>query len=345
MLLIKYVLLKKEFNIPTKLFKNNFTEAYIINSKVIKKLKKEYDLDNLISNLDRNQILNGIKYLNYEQNYYKISSYINKYQINYINSIKKIEVEGAIKFSEDEVSLIPKYLNNKIKLKYFDGFDIIDIQLATFLRKKFNHMKMLSVKFVEINNMFLLIIENEPLNYYLIDFNKENILTFKYLIEIVKNGLFKDNISLNNYIYNVLFKKGIETLFSKGNSISLENNNLVFNLRDLSTEYRYFDDEASKQSIHWGIQQKNLVTILFRSTAQKDIYTQIDENKKIEELIKLYFKMIKRPELFGDNSIRFIYKAGIVDPHSSDPIKSLKINSENNIIFVDAQEDDMNLQI
>ena len=337
--LIKYVFFKKEFNIPTKLFKKNLTEAYIINSKAINKLKKAYDLNNLLLILDKNQILKGITLLNCDENYSKILRYINKYQINYINSIKKIEVEGTIKFTDDELSLKPKYLNNQINLKYFDGFDIIDIKLSTFLRYKFNYTTMFLVKFVEINNMFLLIIENEPYNYYqIIAFNSDSILSLKYLIEIVKNNLLKDNISLNNYIYNVLLKEGIEPLFYKGNPISLENNKIVFNLYDFSGENTYYDDTSSISNIHSGIQRKNLVTILFKTTSKRDIYIEVDENKNIEELIKLFFKKINKPELFGKDSIVFIYKACILDPCSKDSIKSLEINSENKIIIVDDLE-------
>ena len=334
--LIKYAFLKKELNLPTKLFQKNFSEGYIINSKAINKLKKAYDLDYLILNLDKNQILNGITLLNYDENYSKILSYINFFQINFINSIKKIEVERAIKFTENELSLKPKYLNNQIKLNYYDGFDIIDIKLATFLRKKFNHITMLLIKFVAINNMLLLIIENEPQNYYqIISFNSDKILTCKYLIQIVKNDLLHDKTSLNNYIYNVLLKNEIEPLFYKGNPISLENNNIILNLYDFSREYKYYDGESSISSTHSGIHRKNLVTILFKTTSQKDIYIEIDENKKIDELIKLYFKKINRPELFGNYSIKFIYKACILEPHSKDSIKSLKINPEDKIIIVD----------
>ena len=243
------------------------------------------------------------------------------------------------------IKIKPKNLFDYIAhLKYFDNFDIIGIQLATFLRQKYNYLQMFLVKFVEINNMFLLIIENEPQNYYqIIAYNSDNILTFKYLIDIVKIKLLKDKNSLNNFIYNALLKKGIEPLFSKGNPISLENDKIVFSLYDFTREYINFDDESSISSTYSGIQRKNLVKIIFETTAQKRKFIEIDENKNIEELIKLYFKIINKPELFLDPSIRFLCNGYMLNPHSKDLIKSF-INHKNNVnvIIVDDLEDKIN---
>ena len=68
--------------------------------------------------------MNGFTYQNFDDNYSKITNFLNETQINYINSIKLIEAQDSIKFEEKEATLDIKYLSNQIKLKYFDGFEI-----------------------------------------------------------------------------------------------------------------------------------------------------------------------------------------------------------------------------
>ena len=65
-------------------------------------------MKDLIRNLDSNKILDGINYQNFNENYPKISIFLNKYQINYIDSIKNLKIQGGIKFDEYESSLVAK---------------------------------------------------------------------------------------------------------------------------------------------------------------------------------------------------------------------------------------------
>ena len=85
---------------------------------------------------------------------------------------------------------------------------------------------------------------------------------------------------------------------------------------DLEGNYIYFDDESS--------QRNNLVTIHFEITSQIRRTVVINENKKIEELIKFYFKTLNQPELFGDPCIRFICNAKFLKHNSKYLVKSLK---------------------
>ena len=41
----------------------------------------------------------------------------------------------------------------------------------------------------------------------------------------------------------------------------------------------------------------------------------------MEELIKFYFKSIKKPELFGDKSIRFLLNSNVIEHNSKKMIK------------------------
>ena len=80
------------------------------------------------------------------------------------------------------------------------------------------------------------------------------------------------------------------------------------------------------------------MTIRF-NTSQMETTVTIDENKKIEELIKLYFKSINQPYLFGDPSIHFIYNAELLKHNSKDLVKSLKrLNGYGLVIVFDDEE-------
>ena len=174
--------------------------------------------------------MNGITYQNLDNNYLKISNFLNKSQINYINSIKNIEAQESIKFTVKETSLDIKYLSNQIKLKYFDGFEIIDTRFATFLKNKFNNIIMYSINFVAINNKFLTVINQEEQNYYeIISLDSNNNFTFECLLQIVVNNIYRDKNSLNAYIFHFLSKNKLNNLISH-EKISLENNNFVFDL-------------------------------------------------------------------------------------------------------------------
>ena len=361
--LIKFVYLKLELKKPTDKPKKNLSEAYIINSKVINKLKKEYDFYNLILGLRKIIVFDDITYLNFDENYHKISEYINENLINYIDLIKKIEKQKNIRFTEDEISLKPKYLGNKIELKYFDGFELIDIKFATFLKQKFNIITMPLVIFGKINNMLLAIIEQQPQNIFeIVSLDYENNLIVEYLIEIVKNNLFKDKISLNNFIYNVFLKDEIKYLYNKVNPISLENNNFVFNLYSIdafksnliqnakiefNNLYNYknghFNDESSISSYNIPLLPRpteNNFIITFETTYQAKIDIQIKGDTMIKDLIKLFFERIKRPDLYGDKSIKFIYNGNAWPHDSKELVKSyIKKKFENYIVIIDDNDE------
>ena len=230
--LIRFTYLKGELHSPSNFFKKNFSQAYIINSEIIDKLNKIYNLKELIISLKNSQILNGFTYQNFDDNYSKITNFLNETQINYINSIKLIEAQDSIKLEEKEVTLDIKYLSNQIKLKYFDGFEIIGTGFATFLKKKFSNIIMHPINFVAFKNKFLTVINQEEQYYYeIISLDSNNNLTFECLLQIVVNNIFKDKSSLNTYIFNFLIKNELNNLKSKGNPISLENNKFKYYLK------------------------------------------------------------------------------------------------------------------
>ena len=76
------------------------------------------------------------------------------------------------------------------------------------------------------------------------------------------------------------------------------------------------------------------------TTSQRRIKIIINPDKSVSELIKFYFEKIKRPELFGDNSIRFIMNANLIEYDSNKLIKTY-LNKKNdfNVIVIDDLDD------
>ena len=226
--------IKARTQIPLKLknySKISFTQAYIINKEIINKLKQNYNLNGVISYLNNNQQLNEINYQNFNENYSKISEFLNENQTNYINSIKQNERQTKIKFNEHEGSFVLKKLNNNNDLKYIDSIEIIDKDFANYLYQIFNNnIAIYKIDYIKIESkIFLIIYYNRNFIYEISSLNENDIMTIEYLIEIKKNNMTNDINKLNNYIVNVLLENGIQHLISYGNPINIENR-LIFNL-------------------------------------------------------------------------------------------------------------------
>ena len=180
--------------------------------------------------MNNNQQLNEINYQNFNENYSKISEFLNKNQTNYINKIKQIERQSTNKFNEQEGSLVLKKLNNN-GLKYIDNIEIIDKDFANYLYQIFNNnIAIYKIDLIKIESkIFLIIYFNRNYIYEISSLNENDIMTIEYLIEIKKNNMTNDINTLNNYIVNVLLENGIQNLISYGNPINIENR-LIFNL-------------------------------------------------------------------------------------------------------------------
>jgi len=87
--------------------------------------------------MDNNYALNGITYQNFNSFYPKIDDYLNKYQPNYMVSIKQLEEKEKFTFTKNKLIFNINYINNNERLKYIDNFEIIDREFANFLKQKF----------------------------------------------------------------------------------------------------------------------------------------------------------------------------------------------------------------
>ena len=216
-----------------------------------------------------------------------------------------------------------------IPCSLFIPFKIIDERFANFLYNKFNNIPKNIVYFGLINNQIFLNINYEQKNYFqIMNLNTSNNFSLEYIIEIIKNNIFNDLSLFNNYIFNNLLKNGIHNLVSKGNQISLGNNNIIFNVylknygleNNVNTIFINNENNLSNSVISKGSNLSNKTLIYsppiksnkcktFRfepacSLSKAIIYFEPD--KKINELIKLYFTLIKRPELFGNKDVVFL---------------------------------------
>ena len=80
--------------------------------------------------------------------------------------------------------------------------------------------------------------------------------------------------------------------------------------------------------------------ILLETTSQAKIQINFDPNKPAKELIKFYFKKIKRLDLYGDPSIRFLLNANLVAHDSNELLqKFLNKKSDVNIVVIDDLEE------
>ena len=165
----------------------------------------------------------------------------------------------------------------------------------------------------------------------------ENILTFKNIIQIDKNKAFSLN-ALNHYLFKLLSNKGIQNLFSNGNLVSLENNNLILSLHSTSknSDMNYspkknkfysknrnrnknssptsLKSNASNDSLtstlcvtHLNLEFNNKIPIVFQLGKKIRKEISIEFNKKVKELIKLFFKSINKSDLYNDKNISFYY--------------------------------------
>ena len=106
--------------------------------------------------------------------------------------------------------------------------------------------------------------------------------------------------------------------------------NSIFHSIDTSNIYEY-EPEVPKE---------NKIPIIIETTSQIKVQILIDPNKTMVELIKYYFKVIGKKDLFNDQSIRFILNANLITHNSKDLINNyIKKETKVYTIIVDDLED------
>ena len=59
----------------------------------------------------------------------------------------------------------------------------------------------------------------------------------------------------------------------------------------------------------------------------------------MEQLIKCYFKIIKKPELFGDKNVRFLLNGNFIPQNSQQLISEYLMGDNNLFILIDDLEE------
>ena len=165
--LIRFAFYKMKLNELIKSGQNQASSAYLINKEVINKLKQIYKAKEIIGLLSDSKQLDGITYENANQNFPKISKFLNDNKPEYINSFKDLEIEGGIRFTKTEGNISLKRFNNNQNLIYVEDFEIIDKEFATFLSSKFkvNLMILPIIILPSENRIFTIITSNQNYNY------------------------------------------------------------------------------------------------------------------------------------------------------------------------------------
>ena len=135
--LIRFAFYKMKLNELIKSGQNPAFSAYLINKEVINKLKQIYKEKEIIGLLSDSKQLDGITYENANQNFPKISKFLNDNKPEYINAFKDLEIKGGISFTNTEGNISLKRFNNNQNLIYIEDFELIDKEFATFLSSKF----------------------------------------------------------------------------------------------------------------------------------------------------------------------------------------------------------------
>ena len=230
--LIKFAFYKMKLNELIKSGQNQAFSAYLINKEVINKLKQIYKAKEIIGLLSDSKQLDGITYENANQNFPKISKFLNDNKPEYINSFKDLETKGGISFSNTEGNISLKRFNNNQNLFYVEDFEIIDKEFATFLSSKFKiNLTILPIIILpRENKIFTIITYNQNYIYEIVIPNNENIYKAEYILEILNNNpVTHDKKNLNDHILNVFKTYGIQKLIAQ-NSPFHTGNNIYFKL-------------------------------------------------------------------------------------------------------------------
>ena len=155
-------------------------------------------------------------------------------------------------------------------------------------------------------------------------------------------------------MFNILLKNGVRNLFSKGNPISFENNEIIFNIYSKNSDIEqnvnnnnleqsaiYKESEDPLISLIYSppnINKEELITFIFTNPSHTKVKISLDCYKTVDDLIKLYFDLIKKPYLFLNENITFFYNGSILYQGNGIPLTYYFAKDEINYILVMDEE-------
>ena len=104
-------------------------------------------------------------------------------------------------------------------------------------------------------------------------------------------------------------------------------------MEEVNKDIQEYEHEHEKPKI-------NPVTIILMQTNQEKVKIRIESNKKMKELIKFYFKIKKKPELYNDLSITFLKNGNEIKHTSEKTVKEIIGDDDKANIILVADADD-----
>ena len=139
-------------------------------------------------------------------------------------------------------------------------------------------------------------------------------------------------------IYKCKKKKVEDSNSSEGqNKREVKQENTIENNDNTLNNFNLTEKKEDKPEI-------KTVTIILMLTNQEKVKIRIDPNKKMKELIKFYFQIIKKPELYDEKSIAFLINGVAIEHRSEDLIKNvINLEYDEKIILIADTKDKINL--
>ena len=319
--LFKYLFFSMQLNSP----KNGFSLAYIVNKKVISKIKVLYNLkEEILPIIEKENLFQGITYENFNNNYKNIINKLYQNNNNFLNRIKQYEEPGAITFNDTECIIEEANIVGKPNLKYYFNFEIIDKDFGDFLGKLNKNLILFQVSYIKIENkIFLIINKNKKYIYEILSFIPENFeLNAEYVIEIIQANNINDVNSIVNSIIPFL---QIIDMFSPG-MINNGANNINFIFHKINQKE---SGSPQKDNVNENISK----TVIDPRLNQNKIFGQNDNN--INSSIKNFSNTTIGNNLFKQNNPQFsdLSKQFFLIDKDFFDIISPKLNKDNNDIY------------
>ena len=89
----------------------------------------------------------------------------------------------------------------------------------------------------------------------------------------------------------------------------------------------------------------NKIKVTFMNTAGSKVIILINPNRTTEELVKYFFKIIQRPDLYKEENICLLINGGNIDRKSKNEIKSLfQLSDEKKELIIIVDDSDEKLK-
>ena len=150
-------------------------------------------------------------------------------------------------------------------------------------------------------------------NLNLSNFDTKNVTNMSYMFSSCSS---LTNLNLSNF--NTTNVTNMIYMFSKCSSLKEKclSEFISLDKRIIGAAKGYYEYEPKIKNYNHKLK------IVFETTNQDKVRILIDPNKTITELIKFYFQIIKRPELFGDEDIIFLCDGLLIFHDSKDLVKN-----------------------